>query len=499
LNLFGWVGSLFAPSTRSFEGSQTITINDLKEDTFYDGLGSVNARTSLGYAPLYQAVSMISGDVAKLPLNVYRLSDDGRSVANDHPAHRVLKKNSMTNEEINSYKFMRRFMTSALLWGNAYAYIDRARNGRIRGLYQLLPDRTYMQRTKSRLYCFTEVGARLERLDARDVLHIEGVTIDGLQGESIIKRFREDFEKALNAKKFSSRFFKNGMSVGGFLQAPPQAKPEAVRKVQDAVNQHFSGPDNAFKTVVLRDGFKWFSTQIDPRAGQLTETHEEDARNIARIYNISPSRLGLKNSTSYNSEEMARRDYYDGALSHWCHAISSEFSTKLLSEEERDLGFYIEHNVNALLWADAKTRSEIASQGIMTGRFSPQETRAWENMNSYEGSDKYWMPLNLQEVNGQPQADPAIAETARAILRNNLSRMASRISIKCQREKENPVKDDHETLFAMINDSYQLCSKLQHRSTNGEVERLLETLAAIPAESLDTIPAIIEQFASEHA
>lgn len=428
---------------------------------------------------------MISGDVAKLPLNVYRPTQRGRSVLSDHPVQRVIGKNKMSNPELNSYKLMKRYVISALLWGNAYAYIDRARNGTIKGLYQLLPDRTYMERSNRKLYCVTEVGGVLERIPATDVLHIEGITLDGLAGESIIKMFREDFEKALAAKKFSSRFFKNGMSAGGFLQAPPNAKPEAIRKVQQKVDQHMSGPENAFKTIVLRDGFRWHSTQVDPRNGQLTETHEEDARNIARIYNISPSRLGLKNSTSYNSEEMARRDYYDGALSHWCHAISSEFTTKLLSPAERDQGMYIEHNINALLWADAKTRSDIAIAGIQNGRFSPNETRGWENLDGYDGGDEFYVPLNMAAVSDPqpseatpPQDANETNETIRSLAKLGIDRVINRMGIKAERSKTNPIAEDFETLQEMLEEVLSVIGM------RGEASRFLDTLSEVPPNEL---------------
>jgi HK97 family phage portal protein len=341
-----------------------------------------------------------------------------------------------------------------------------------------------MERRKNRLYCITEVGGMLESIPASEVLHIEGITLDGLAGESIIRMFREDFEKALAAKKFSSRFFKNGMSAGGFLQAPPNAKPEAIRKVQQKVDQHMSGPDNAFKTIVLRDGFRWHSTQVDPRNGQLTETHEEDARNIARIYNISPSRLGLKNSTSYNSEEMARRDYYDGALSHWCHAISSEFTTKLLTREERDAGMYIEHNINALLWADAKTRSEIAIAGIQNGRFSPNETRGWENLDGYEGGDEFYVPLNMTSATeSTDDPTPKNEETVRSML-HDVSRVAiakaiNRMSIKADRMKANPITEDRSTLHEMLS---EVLNRID--SSHDHASDLLNSLANVSHEEL---------------
>ena len=358
----------------------------------------INQRTALGYAPLFQVTSMISGDCAKLPLNVYRKSQTGRTVESKHATHKTIGMCSMTNPEVNGFKFWRRFYVSACLWGNAYAWIDRNNRGDIIGLYQLLPDRTYLERKAGVLYCRYQTAGGTRTFDLSDVLHVEGLSIDGIQGANIISTFRQDFTVALSAKNFLARFFKNNMTAGGVLQAKPGTKPEAIRKMEKRIEENFAGSDKAFRTLVLRDNFVWHATQVDPQKAQLSDIKEDSARDVARMFNVAPSRLGLKDSISFNSEENAKQNYHDGALSHMLIATSCECTTKLLTEKERDDGLYIEHNINALLWADALTRSVIANSGIQNGRFAPNETRAWENADGYVGGDTYYVPLNIQPV-----------------------------------------------------------------------------------------------------
>jgi HK97 family phage portal protein len=361
---------------------------------------------ALGYAPLYQAVSQISGDCAKMPINVYRRTLQGREHLTDHPLQSLLHINGAPNTEVNAFKFWRRFFTSATLHNNGYAWIDRSNGGQVLGLYNLLPDRTTAVRYKGKLYYMTEVGGKMEALKADEVLHVEGLSIDNLCGSDMIKLFRQDFGIALARRNFTAKFFKNNMTAGGILTVPPQAKPEAVRKIATKMNEKFSGSsESAFKTLVLRDGYKWFSTQVDPEKAQLSEMDADQARNVARMYNLHPSRLGVPGSQSYNTLEMAQKDYYDGCLSHWLLSTKSEMNMKMLSESERADGVYIDYNINALLWADAATRNSIAVTGIQHGRFSPSETRAWENMNGYEGGDTFYRPLNLEPVGSKAKSD----------------------------------------------------------------------------------------------
>jgi HK97 family phage portal protein len=496
--------------------TKPLTVADVLDyvgDSFSTDTGqTVNAGKVIGYAPLFQAVSMISGDCAKLPLNVYRKTDRGRSVETSHPVQRVIHRSAMTNIEINGYKFWRRYFTSALLWGNAWAYIDRNNRGEVIGLYQLLPDRTWMKRVNGKLVCETETTAGVFTMNASEVLHIEGLSIDNLEGANMIQAFRNDFATALAAKQFQAKFFQSNMSAGGILQAPPELaknRPEVLRKAEEAINTKFSGSANAFKTIVLRDGFKWIATQIDPQKAQFTETVEEAARNVARMYNLSPSRLGLKDSQSYNSEEMARRDYYDGALSHWLIANQCECTTKLLSPAERDAGLYIENNINALLWADAKTRSDIAIAGINAGRFSPNETRGWENLDAYEGGDEFYTPLNMQTVSGigfQPveedeseaseQEDPADEEPQRStnhqspttkqayrtLLTEAFERAMNRACIKADRNK--PIADDRDGIIAIVDGTLNSVGILLGKDTTSTASSWFDSLIGIDASSL---------------
>lgn len=485
--------------TRSMENpANQVTGESFREVDATTTIGEpkVSPNTIIGYAPFFQAVSMISGDVAKLPLSIIQKKQKSRTVLIDHPVQQLLNRHGLANSEVSSYKFLRRFVACGLMWGNSYAYIDRSNNGTVLGLYQLLPDRTCMARIGGKLVCVTEIsspsgGSTLESIDATDVLHIEGLSINGLEGVNIGKAFREDFLIALSSKRFTSRFFGNNMTSSGILQAPPGASTDAIKKVAKKIEDK-SGSDSAFKTIVLRDGFKWFSTQIDPQKAQLTETNEEGARNVARMFNISPSKLGLKDSTSYNSEEAATSDYFDGALSHWLLSVSTEITTKCLSQQERSQGIYAEHNINALLWADAATRSQIGIAGITNGVYSPNEVRAWNNDDGYEGGDQYYMPMNIAPVGSKP-VDKEMIAPARAILQEAFSRAINRVCIKAERKKENPVQEDSEGVLSVVSTSAASIGNLLGIDCRDAVNEWLHKMKQAKFETLRTEAEAITQ------
>lgn len=371
---------------------------------------TVNVTNALTLSPVWMAVKMISGDCSKLPLKIYRYrrDGDGKDVDRRHPVWPLINRDGKANEETAALQLWRRFYASALLWENGYIWIDRDDLGRVWGLYNLPPDRTAPLRVKGRLWYVTETDGRLEPLAADDVLHLQGLCWDNQTCPALVEAARHDFGVALAARKFTSKFFSNGAQHGGVLQIPPGATKEARDKVEQGMDEKTKNLDRAFKTLVLRDGYKWFSTTVDPDKAQLVELDEQKIRDVARWFMLQPSRLGVKESVSYNSEEAAKQDYYDTTLSYWLTATVAECNCKLLSEIQRRRATHVfRYQVNALLWADASTRSAIAVAGIQSGRFSPDETRDWEGMNPRPDGQggRFWQPLNTEAVDPDAPVD----------------------------------------------------------------------------------------------
>jgi HK97 family phage portal protein len=364
---------------------------------------SVNVSKAITLSAVWQAIKMISGDCSKLPLKVYRYRADGegKDVDRRHQVWALVNRDGRANDELSSLQLWRRFYAGALLYENAYIWIDRDDLGKIRGLYNLLPDRTAPLRVKGRLWYVSEVAGQLRPFPADDILHLCGLCWAGDSAPALVEAARHDFGLAIAARKFESKFFANGAQHGGVLQIPPGASKEARDKIESAVDEKRKNLDKAFKTLVLRDGYKWFSTTVDPDKANVIDLDDAKVRDVARWFMLAPSRLGVKESISYNSEEAAKQDYYDTTLSYWLTAVVAECNSKLLTERQRAKGTHvIRYQINALLWADASTRSEIAARGIETGRFSPDETRDWEGLNPRPDGQggAFLRPLNMEAV-----------------------------------------------------------------------------------------------------
>ena len=381
---------------------------------------SVSPERALAIAPVFQAINLISGDVAKLPLNIYKRTpeqgDKGRVIDENHPGQRLLK--YRPNSEMSAFKFWRRMMTHALLWSNAYALIERDETGNPISLLPLLPDRTSPHRTKAGvLFYVSEIGGDLKGFAASNILHLEQISVNGLSDCQLIYKARESFALSIAAENFASKYFSNGGRIGGILEMPAGMQKQGADNLESGFRKTYEGLDTSFKTVILRDGAKFHQAQFTPEQTQMVAARTQQVKEVARWFNIPPHKLGDDSNASYNSLEQENRSYLNHCLSAWLKTIESECYLKIMAPMEQESNsHFIEFNVGALIAADIATQYQIYRTGIEAGILSPDEVRAMQNLNPRPDKmgNKYLRPLNMEYAD---QEQPEVIEEVPEILR----------------------------------------------------------------------------------
>ena len=427
-----YYAGLFAPPATEERASSPeqdgFALGDLKawRSIYGESVGgsvAVNQTTTVSIPAIWQAACAISHDCARVPARVYRDQGEGIAEDYDHPASPLLDINGTPDGENDGYTVIRRWLTHALLWPNGYLWIDR-RGATPTGLYNLLPDRTSIHRSRrnGRLYVHTEYRDPADESRALpkvipidDCLVLAGLSWDDNGGLGAIQVFRQQIQAMLEKRRFESRFFSNNATLGGVLQVPPGTPPEKVEKIEKGFEERHASSDKAFRVAVLRDGVKFHSTMQGLRDFQNVELDEQHARQAARMFNMPPSRLGVRESVSYNSDEAARRNYYDTTLTSWLIPMAAQFNLKLLTpSERRRRSRWIKHRVQSWLWADAKTVGEIGVSMVTAGIYTRDEVRAWFEDNPLpDGHGKQpLIPLNMQAA-GDPPPAPTRAKRKR--------------------------------------------------------------------------------------
>ena len=388
----------------------------------------VNQDTMLTLSAVYAAARAISEDVAAMPLKVFRrLDGGGKEVADADPTwhspqlvrsvnlHTLVHRHSSADMTNLAYRSL--LIWWATLYGNGYAQINRDAAGNPTAFTPIHPHLVTVKHDKvvGVWYDIREdrVGGVRRELFPEDVLHIKGPSDNGIVGDMIDKRAAESFGVYLAAEKHTGAFFGRGATLAGLISFDQQFKTKESRQVyRDEFNRHYSGSANAGKWMIADNGAKLTPFSVDPEKSQLLDTLKFRIEDVARWFRVPPVIIGHNTSTPYANIQPLGQFYYNFGLKPWAIRVEQEYDRKLV----RDDAFFIEHVVDSLMWADPKTRTEVHAMRIRSGMETPNEARSVENLNPYEGGDKFRVEQNLAVIDdeGNPVRanEPSAAATA---------------------------------------------------------------------------------------
>lgn len=357
---------------------------------------TVSESTAISYSAVYACVKVLAEDVASLPLPVYRrLVPRGKERATTHPLYRLL--HDRPNPEQSSFQWRETMMFHLGLWGNFYAEIETADGWPI-ALWPITPKRVRPSRENGVLkYYVLAPNDTIERpFTAGQILHIPGLSYNGVTGLSPISAAREAIALGLATEEFGSRFFGEGARPGVVLEHPGKLTPEAQQNLIASWDNKHQGLNRAQRTAVLQEGMKVHEVGIPPEDAQFLETRKFQVREICRFYRMQPHKIqDLEQATFSNIEHQAIEHVVD-TLRPWLVRIEQALKERLIPREQQ-AQFFPEFLIDGLLRGDIKSRYEAYHIGRQDGVLSPDDIRDLENMNPLPDGigGQYWQPLNM--------------------------------------------------------------------------------------------------------
>jgi HK97 family phage portal protein len=358
---------------------------------------TVNERTAMATSAVYACVRVLSETIASLPLHVYRRTGQGKEKAIEHNLYYLL--HDEPNPEMTSFVFRETLMGHLLLWGNAYAQIIRDGRGRVIGLYPLLPDRMEVGRTKEGdlYYRYLKEG-REYLLRREEVLHVPGLSFDGLVGCSPIAMAKNAIGMALATEEYGSRLFANDARPSVVLEHPGLLKdPE---KIRDSWNKIYRGSENAHKVAVLEEGMSVKTLSMPPEQAQFLETRKFQIEEICRIFRVPPHLVANLERATFSNIEHQSISFVVHTIRPWLVRLEQAFNKSLFTGREKG-ELFTSFVVDGLLRGDYESRMKGYAIGIQNGFMSPNDIRSLENMNPIpeeEGGNTYMVNGNMLKL-----------------------------------------------------------------------------------------------------
>jgi HK97 family phage portal protein len=316
----------------------------------------VNEDTARNCSAVWSAISLISSATASLPFRVY-YKDDNRPdpVCHDHVVNTLL--NVSPNEQAMAYTFREVLQSYATSWGNGYAIIRRQKDKQDSPVVALdmvpASEMKYDWRDNGSLfYTHTGPGDNAE-YEPWQILHIPGLGVDAVGGESVISRARQGIGLGLASEKFGASFYGKG-AVPRIVVTHPETLTKTARK-------------NFRQGVgLLEEGMTVQPLSLPQNDAQFLETRQFQIVEVARWFRVPPNMLyDLTAATENNNEQMALH-FLQYTLWPWLIRWKQECTRKLFTMPDHEM-FYLDFDTTYLLMADMKSRYESYAVGRNNG------------------------------------------------------------------------------------------------------------------------------------
>lgn len=364
---------------------------------------SITTDKAMRYAAFWAACRILSEDVAKLPLGVYRRGPKGSEQASDHPLDRVIR--YQANPQMSSFVWRQVGMLHDLTWGNAYSMIgrDQGGHGAIRELWPLATDRMTTGRDDAGdlTFKYQRQNGQTADLDPKDVFHVPAFSWDGLSGYSIIRQARESIGLGLATEEHGARFFGNG-ATSNFVLATDNALSEtAFEHLETSIDTEHTGLTNSWRPWILEEGLKPVPITMPHDDAQWLETRNHQVVDMARWFRLPPHKLADLTRATFSNIEHLSLEYVTDTLMGWLVRWEQEIGRQLLGPEWVGQGgdLYVKFTVSALLRGDLKSRFDAYAVGRQWGFMNGDQIAELEDWNRWEGGDAYIVPMNMTTVN----------------------------------------------------------------------------------------------------
>lgn len=333
-------------------------------------LPSVTIDSAMTVPAVLAAVTFLSRTLAAIPRHAYRTTKDGAERMSGRTAT-VLHENP--NPLMDKFKFDQWFWQQVFTGGRGLAYIERNGN-QIEAIWPMNPRKTTVRRKDFSLAYHYEN----KEYPAEDVIDVPFfLKEDQISHRGPISMATKAIQLALAMNDYGSTFFAGGgVPPLALIGAGSTGKnvQRALADVHDAIQEAKKSSKPIFP---VPPGHELKPVGIDPDKGQMTDARRFQVEELARVWQLPPVFLQDLTHATLNNSEQQDLHLVKHLIGQWIAAYEGEMNLKLWGRFRGRQ--YVEHNMDALMRGDFKSRIEGIARGIQTGQLTPNEARALEN------------------------------------------------------------------------------------------------------------------------
>lgn len=346
----------------------------------------VNQANSLQLGAVYACVRLLGDTISALPTDTFVRLNGDRQVYRPRPAW-VTEPDGPGSSRID---YMQQVVTSMLLSHGAVIQVLRGGNGEVVALVPLDPTRVEVRRNPGSRQREFVIDGGSAVLPQSDVLYITEMRRPGqLKGVSRVDEVKQTLGLAKALDEFAARYFSNGANTSGIIEFPGNLTQEQAKDLVDAFEAGHKGLKKAHRPGVLAGGAKFMKTGSDGEQAQMLESRQFAVEEIARIFRVPPSMIGLNTpgAMSYASVEHNAIQFVRYSLLPLVAKIEEAHSRLLPGD------VFLRMNMDGLLRGDSATQAQIFSTALQAGYMSVNDIRRILDLRPVEGGEQVRVPL----------------------------------------------------------------------------------------------------------
>jgi HK97 family phage portal protein len=356
-------------------------------------VGESNAMT---VAAVTACVSLIADMVAKLPIYLYKPTDQGPQEVKNHPAINLIGR--YPSDLHTSFELRQLMETGKGLGGNGYARVYRDSSFEPRAIEWLAPcdvqPRLVKRNTGERFVAYQVQGEK-DMLNRTDIIHVRQLTRDGVLGLSPVTLLRESIGTAMTQTSAAGQLMKNGARFPGFLVTQSVLPKEKIDDARDEWESKYAGAANAGRVPILNGTFDFKQTNgMSMADAQFIESRRFELQEIARIYRIPPFMIGDSTASNWGTGiEQQTLGFLNFCLDPHLRGWEESLGFTLLTTAEQRAGYYFQFDRDELANVALEARANFYRTMREIGVLSANEVRTELGYEKIESGDNYVNPF----------------------------------------------------------------------------------------------------------
>jgi HK97 family phage portal protein len=294
----------------------------------------------------------------------------------------------------NRIQFVRQWLLSKLLFGNAYGIKFRDARGIVTAIYMLDPRRVTPLVTPDGGVYYGIASDDLARVPmgmvaapASEVIHDRGATLwHPLVGVAPIYACALSGTLGRRIQQNSAAFFENMSRPSGILTAPGTIDEPTAERLKREWNENFSG-SKLGKVAVLGDGLEYQAMTIAAEQSQLVQQLGVSAVDVATAFGMPAYKINQGPMPTNNNVQALNQQYYSDCLQTYIEDLELCLSEGLELKPE----YSVECDLDGLLRMDSATQMDVLTKGVAGSTIAIDEARRKLNMRPVTGGSTIWM------------------------------------------------------------------------------------------------------------